>query len=72
LDRIHDKVRKADPNTDDEEQELLAVLKPHNDKEESALYPGIDQFAGPQKAADLFLLMEEIPQERFQSCCGSH
>jgi regulator of cell morphogenesis and NO signaling len=43
LDRIHDKVRKADPDTDREEEALLAVLKPHNDKEENILYPAIDQ-----------------------------
>lgn len=72
LDRIHDKVRQADPNSDAEEQELFAVLKPHNDKEENILYPAIDQFAGPEQVAGLFLQMEEIPQERFQTCCGSH
>ena len=72
LDRIHDKVRKADPNTDTEEQELFAVLKPHNEKEECCLYPAIDQYAGPEQVAQIFLSMEEIPQERFQTCCGSH
>lgn len=72
LDRFHEKVRKADPNTEAEEAELFAVLKPHNDKEENILYPAIDQFAGTQHAAAIFLAMEEIPQERFQSCCGSH
>jgi len=72
LDQMHDKVRKADPNTDVEEESLLAVLKPHNDKEESILYPAIDQHAGSGKAADLFLKIEEIPAERFQTCCGSH
>lgn len=71
LDRIHDKVRKADPDTDAEERELLAVLGPHNDKEENILYPAIDEFAG-EEAAALFLKMEEIPQERFAHCCGSH
>lgn len=72
LDRIHDKVRQADPNTDREEVELLAVLKPHNEKEENILYPAIDQCAGAEQTASLFLAMEEIPQERFQNCCGSH
>ena len=72
LDRIHDKVRKADPNSDREEQELIAVLKPHNDKEENILYPAIDQYAGAGYAATLFLAMEEIPQERFRTCCDSH
>ena len=72
LDRIHEKVRRADPDSDAEEQELLAVLKPHNDKEENILYPAIDRFAGPEQAAGLFLAMEEIPLERFMTCCGTH
>lgn len=72
LDRIHDKVRRADPNSDAEEQELIEVLKPHNDKEEKILYPAIDQFAGSEHTAKLFLQMEEIPLERFQTCCGAH
>lgn len=72
LDRIHAKVRAADPNSDQEEEELISVLKPHNDKEENILYPAIDQFAGAEHAAELFLQMEEIPQEHFQTCCGSH
>lgn len=72
LDRIHAKVRAADPNSDSEENELLAVLEPHNHKEEHILYPAIDQLASDEHAPALFLQMEEIPQERFQTCCGSH
>lgn len=72
LDRIHAKVRAADPNSDSEENELLTVLEPHNHKEEHILYPAIDQLAGDDHAPTLFLQMEEIPQERFQTCCGSH
>ena len=66
LDRIHDKVRKADPNSDSEGQELFVVLKPHNDKEENILYPAIDQFAGSEQAASLFLAMEEIHRSVFR------
>ena len=59
LNRIHNKVKVADPNTDDDKEELLAVLKPHNDKEEKILYPVIDQHAGAGQAAELFLQMED-------------
>jgi len=72
LDRIHEKVRAADPNSDQEEEELLAVLGAHNEKEEKILYPAIDQHADLEAVASLFLKMEEIPAERFTSCCGSH
>jgi hemerythrin-like domain-containing protein len=71
LDRIHEKVRAADPNTDSEEEELLSVLKPHNEKEENILYPAIDQQAGSAHAPELFLQMEEIPEETFKTCCSS-
>jgi len=72
LDRLHEKVRAGSADTDAEEQEVLAVLKPHNDKEENILYPAIDQHASSEVASELFLKMEEIPQERLQACCGSH
>ncbi len=72
LDRLHDKVRAGNADTDVEEQEVLAVLKPHNEKEERILYPALDQHASPEAASELFLKMEEIPQERLQACCGSH
>ncbi|MCG3176599.1 MAG: Iron-sulfur cluster repair protein YtfE [Candidatus Omnitrophica bacterium] len=72
LDRIHDKVRRADPSTDAELDQLKAVLMPHNDKEENILYPAIGAQSGAEESARLFLAMEEIPQERFQTCCGAH
>lgn len=72
LDRIHDKVRHADPSTDVELGELLAVLAPHNDKEESILYPAIGARSSADDIARLFLAMEEIPRERYQTCCGAH
>ena len=72
LDRLHEKVRAGDADTDTEEQEVIDVLKPHNEKEENILYPAIDENASPEVAGELFLKMEEIPQERLQACCGGH
>jgi len=72
LDRIHDKVRRADDDTGREEEELLAVLKPHNDKEEDILYPAIDQYADAAQVSMIFLQIEEIPEDRLRACCGSH
>lgn len=72
LEKIHDKVRQQDPDSDREETAMLDVLKQHNDKEENILYPGIDQLISEQDAADLFRAMEEIPEEKYMTCCGSH
>lgn len=72
LERIHDKVRKADPSSDDDEEMLLEVLGGHNHKEEMILYPAIDQTITEEEAAAAFLAMEMIPAERYDTCCGGH
>jgi len=72
LEKIHDKVREQNPDSDADEKALLDVLGQHNMKEESILYPGIDELISEQDAADMFRAMEEIPEEKFASCCGSH
>ncbi|PIQ86385.1 MAG: hypothetical protein COV74_04825 [Candidatus Omnitrophica bacterium CG11_big_fil_rev_8_21_14_0_20_45_26] len=69
LDRMHKKVKISNAGTEGEEEELLAVLKPHNEKEENILYPAIDQCISPEQAAQLFLQMEEIPESRIEACC---
>lgn len=72
LEKIHDKVREMNPDSDAEESVLLGVLGQHNMKEESILYPGIDELISEQDAADMFRAMEEIPEEKYMTCCGSH
>ena len=72
LDCIHEKVRKADPLTDSEEEQLLEILGAHNQKEEKVLYPAIDQLISKQEAAEIFRAMEAIPAERYETCCGGH
>jgi regulator of cell morphogenesis and NO signaling len=71
LEAIHKKVQVADPNSDNEENELLGILSSHNDKEENVLYPAIDQLVERLECADdVFKRMQEIPEERYQKCCG--
>lgn len=72
LERIHEKVRRADPSTDDDEEMLLEVLEAHNLKEEEVLYPAIDQITTQKEIADVFLAIETIPAERYETCCGIH
>lgn len=72
LERIHEKVRLADPSSDDDEEMLLEILGAHNHKEEKILYPAIDQLINEREAAQVFLAMETIPAERYETCCGAH
>lgn len=72
LEAIHGKVAAQNPDSDQEEQALLDILGSHNRKEERALYPAIDQVAGPDDRKTVFQNMENIPEERYKLCCGQH
>lgn len=69
LEAIHKKVHDQDPESDQEEESLLSVLSLHNQKEESILYPAIDQLADDADRASVFEAMKNIPAERYESCC---
>src|SRR5262245_53539391 len=69
LEAIHAKVQKSDPNTYTEEQNLLKALTIHNQKEESILYPMIDQAVTDLEVEDVFESMKEIPEERYAVVC---
>jgi iron-sulfur cluster repair protein YtfE (RIC family) len=70
LESIHKKVQKKDPNSDQEEKELLLILSNHNEKEEKILYPAIDELAERLGTTnEIFKKMREIPEERYQNCC---
>ena len=51
---IHERAEKLDPDTDELENELLFVLTAHNDKEESILYPWIDNSISSQEKEEAF------------------
>lgn len=57
LDAIADKLGCDDFDTSGEESGLLAVLCPHNRKEEGILYPMIDQVTGAEERAGIFARM---------------
>ena len=69
LEAIHGKVAEQNPNSDKEEQALLDILGSHNRKEERALYPAIDQVAGPEERETIFESMKNIPEERYKISC---
>jgi len=70
LEAIHDKVSEQNPDSDKEEQALLDLLGSHNRKEELRLYPAIDQVAGTEGQEAIFQSMKNIPEERYNLCCG--
>lgn len=71
LERIHSKVKLGElESIMPLAESLLAGLGDHNDKEETILYPWIDQEIGEEGRAELFKKMESIPSERYEICCG--
>lgn len=70
LEAIHRKVKNSDPESDKEEKALLDVLASHNMKEEHILYPAIDTHSDEADVQQVFRQMEELPEERYQQCCG--
>lgn len=63
LDAIHAKVAAANPDSDQEEQALLALLGAHNMKEERVLYPSIDQVTTAEERAQVYRNMEGTEQK---------
>jgi len=57
LDAIAEKLARGDCDTEVEEMGLQAVLCPHNHKEESILYPMIDQVTDAEERAEIFARM---------------
>ena len=70
LEEIHAKVKAQNPETDNEEQMLLNTLFAHNQKEEQILYPAIDRALTDEERETTFTRMENIPQDRYNTCCS--
>lgn len=70
LEALHKKVQAADPDSDQEEQALLAILAAHNRKEELVLYPALDETLSDEARAGIFRAMNEIPEDRYKVCCA--
>lgn len=59
LDTIALKLSRQDFATEAEEMMLEAVLCPHNEKEESVLYPMLDQMVGNEEREEIFAAMSK-------------
>src|SRR4026207_1741111 len=72
LEAIHGKGAEQNPYGDKEEQAFEDLLGSHNRKEELRLYPAINQVAGTEGQEAIFQSMKNIPEERYNLCCGQH
>jgi regulator of cell morphogenesis and NO signaling len=72
LEAIQQKMTDQNSDSDQEEQALLDLLGSHNRKEERALYPAIDKVTTVEERAAVFQNMKDIPEERYNLCCGQH
>ncbi|MBI4738961.1 hemerythrin domain-containing protein [Candidatus Woesearchaeota archaeon] len=71
LEKIHNCIAKgATAEIDELARGLIAVLSDHNDKEESILYPWIDETLDAKEREALFTRMKELPAEKYNMCCG--
>ncbi|MDO8462634.1 MAG: hemerythrin domain-containing protein [Deltaproteobacteria bacterium] len=69
LEAVHQGVSRGSTETDSAENQLISVLKQHNLKEESILYPAIDNFLCDEERGGVFHKMENLPPERYEKCC---
>src|SRR3989338_742740 len=72
LEALHEKVQQQNPESDQEEDLLWNTLKQHNHKEENVLYPEIDQQASVAERKEVFRSMQDLPEERYKTCCQGH
>ena len=72
LEAIRQKVAEENPDSDQEEQALLATLGTHNMKEEQVLYPALDQITTFEERAAVYHNMKQIPGDRYGVRSGSY
>lgn len=69
LEKLHDKVRAGDSSGIEAlESGLISVLSEHNDKEESVLYPWIDNSLSQKDVDAAFERMKLIPPDAYRCC----
>jgi hemerythrin superfamily protein len=59
IDRIEEKGRRQDPDTDREEARLLTLLSAHNEREERGIYLTMDALVDPRERSEIFAKMKD-------------
>ena len=71
LEAILHKLEHRDVAKDSEETALVELLAAHNQKEESILYPLIDESLSDDERQEVFTKMDQITAENKTNCCPS-
>lgn len=71
LEKIHHNLIQRNIKDNLPEKELITILTEHNNKEESILYPWIDDSVSETELRAIFAKMEKLPPEKYNQCCGS-
>lgn len=69
LEKIHTKLANGNVQTNDLEAGLVEVLTDHNNKEESILYPWIDNSVSEEEKKEAFARMKNLPPDKYNKCC---
>lgn len=69
LEKIHDKIKSSNKNISELSTKLIEILSTHNKKEESILYPWIDETLDKKELSSVFEKLKNIPEEDYSKCC---
>ncbi len=69
LENLHEKIRVRDIQSVSQENDLYILLREHNDKEEMIVYPAVDRASSEAEQRAVFKKMEELPVEKYKTCC---
>jgi iron-sulfur cluster repair protein YtfE (RIC family) len=69
LSQIHDRIGTGDTSCDALEEQIIALLAAHNQKEEAILYPWFDRSFSEQQAEATLARMVGMASEQFTRCC---
>lgn len=72
LERLHQKIRERNTNSDFEEEQLKSLLEEHNLKEEQILYPMLDKIISTEERDRVFEKMAQIKEEKYKNCGCCH
>ncbi|MDO8494148.1 MAG: hemerythrin domain-containing protein [Deltaproteobacteria bacterium] len=73
LEQLHNKVRARNTDSEQEEKNLISILSEHNAKEESILYPMLDNISSEEERAGVFQKMERTEEKDYKTCgCCTH
>lgn len=71
LQQINLRIQRNDISSNRSEHDLIVILGHHTVKEENVLYPVLDHLLTVDEKADLFLKMQNSPENTTDICCAA-